>query len=311
MSAYLIAAREWAQSSPADDFWPVTAILLIAAVVAFFCGFRFLMRKRLFEDIPTSKIRSAAQGYLELDGIGQLMEGPEIIAPLTGSRCTWYSYRVDEHRGSGKNARWVNIEKATSEGLFLLVDDTGKCVIDPEDATVIPAKIDKWYGSTARPQSGIRRGRFSGGRYRYTEMRMHPGDELYAIGLYKTVGGASAELNVNADVVNLLKEWKADSESMLNRFDHNRDGQIDVQEWEKVRNEALQHVLAQHKEFHTVPAVNMLGKTHDLRRPFILSAVPQKTLIKRYSFYSGGLISLFFVTGAIASWLIGVRYYGG
>lgn len=311
MQAYLIAAREWAQTSPADDFWILATILIISAIAGFLGGFRFLMRKRVLEDIPTSRIRSAAQGYLELDGVGQLMEGPQIIAPLTGTRCTWYSYRVDEHRGSGKNSKWVTIEKGISEGLFLLIDETGKCVIDPDGASVIPAATDTWYGSTPRPQSGhrIRRGFFSGGRYRYTEMRLHPDEPLYAIGLYKTVGGAGSELNVNAEVIALLKEWKADSESMLKKHDQNGDGQIDVQEWEKVRNAALQHVLEQHRDIHTIPAVNLLGRTHDLRRPFILSAIPQHTLVRRYTFYCSGLITLFFIAGIIACWIIGLRYY--
>lgn len=313
MPSYLIGAREWALTSPSEDFWMLTIFLIVVAVAGFFAGFHFLMRKHMLENIPTSKIRSAAQGYLELDGTGKMMEGPEIIAPLTGLRCTWFSYRVEEKRGSGKNSRWVNIENKTSDSLFLIVDETGKCVIDPDGASVIPAAKDVWYGSTPRPQSGhrVRRGFFSfGGRYRYTELRLHPGEPLYAIGLYKTVGGASAELNVNAEVVALLKEWKADSQAMLRKFDHNCDGQIDVQEWEKVRNAALQHVLEQHKDVRTIPAVNLLGDTHDMRRPFILSAIPQQVLIKRFSIYSGSFISLFFISGIIACWLIGLRLYG-
>jgi hypothetical protein len=140
---------------------------------------------------------------------------------------------------------------------------------------------------------------------------MHPGDALYAIGLYKTVGGANTELNVNQEVVALLKEWKADAQEMLRNFDHNRDGKIDMQEWQAVRDAALKHVLAQHSEIKSVPAVNVLGKTQDPRRPFILSSVPQEHLIRRFHWYAGSLLSLFFLAGAMATWIIGLRLYGG
>ena len=223
------------------------------------------------------------------------MEGPQIITSLSGTPCIWFSFTVEENKGSGKRSRWETIEQATSEGLCLLVDDTGKCVIDPEGASVIPAITQKWYGSGPRPQSGhkLRKGWFFGGRYRYTEKRMHPMDTLFAIGLYKTVGGANTDFNINAEVATLLKEWKSNSAQLLAQYDQNKDGKIDVQEWEGVRNAALQNVLNQHQEFKSAPAVNIMCQTHDLRRPYILSAIPQHTPVSRYSWYAGGLITLF------------------
>jgi hypothetical protein len=308
----LAALSDWALTSLPDEFWFFTGIAMLASACGFFGGFYFFIRSRVLADTPTSRIRSAAQGYLELAGRGQLLEGPPIIAPLTGTHCTWYSYRIEEHRGSGKNSKWVTIEKGDSDSLFLIVDDTGKCVIDPEGATVIPSATDTWYGHTARPTRGRKLGgRYFGGRFRYREMRMHPGDELYAIGLYKTVGGASTEINVNQQVAMLLKEWKADSRQMLQQYDHNKDGQIDIQEWQAVRDAALKHVLDQHKEIHAMPPVNIMGNTMDARRPFILSAVSQEKLIGRYYSYAGALLVLFFLAGAFASWAISLRLYGG
>jgi hypothetical protein len=45
----------------------------------------------------------------------------------------------------------------------------------------------------------------------------------------------------------------------------------------------------------------------DKRRSFIISAVPQQVLIKRFQNYSAGLISLFFLAGSLATWLISIR----
>lgn len=72
------------------------------------------------------------------------------------------------------------------------------------------------------------------GGYRYTEMRIHPNEPLYAIGLFETVGGAGSEYNTGSDVGHLLREWKKNSEQLLARFDENKDGQIDMEEWQKV-----------------------------------------------------------------------------
>ncbi len=311
--AFASAISEWARNSPAQDFWVIALLAVVASLFGILAGFYYLTRKRILENIPTSKIRSAAQGYLELIGRGQLLEGPPIISPLTGNRCTWFSYRVEERRGSGKNTRWDIIETGISDSLFLILDETGQCVIDPDGASVIPAVTNTWYGTGPRPQSGpgIKRGIFYGGSFRYIESRMHAGDSLYAIGLFKTVGGASAELNANAEVVSLLKEWKNNSNELLQKFDRNRDGQIDAQEWEKVRDTALQEVLGRHREFTSAPAVNLMSNTHDLRQPYILSALSQQHLIQRYTWYSAGFIALFFLAGGFACVAITARLLTG
>jgi hypothetical protein len=306
----------WIQNAPADDFWFYAIVALVAAAAGFFGAFYFFYRKRLIEDTPTSKIRSAAQGYIELSGRGELLEGQPITAPLTKTICTWYSYQVEEHRGSGKNARWVTVDKGDSDELFLLIDDTGQCVIDPEGANVTPSIKESWYGSTRSPTSSpLARKRswfsFGAGRYRYTEKRMHPGEILYAIGLYKTVGGASSQFNINDDVRDILREWKSDSESLMAKFDKNKDGQIDMEEWQKVREEAYKAVVERHAEVKNTPPVNVMSNTRDRRRPYLLSAVSQSDMIRRFYYYSISLIILFFICGAIATWLIGVRLATG
>jgi len=305
----------WVRQSPQDDFWLATVMMIVLAITGFIGAFYFFLRKRVMEDTPTAKIRSAAQGYVEFNGHGELLEGPPIIAPLTNTICTWYSYTIEEHRRSGKNSHWVTIENRTSDELFLVIDETGQCVIDPEAASVTPSESDCWYGHSSRPSSGAKISHggffsFRSGRYRYTEKRMRPKDPLYAMGLFKTVGGAVGEFNIDTDVRDLLREWKQDSATMLEKYDQNKDGQIDMQEWQKVRDEAFKEVMAKHSERKTSPAVNLLCKTCDKRRPYLLSAIPQSALIKRYNYYSVGLIVVFFLSGAFASWMISLRMAG-
>ena len=307
----MAALYHWAKSSPADDFWLVFAITVLLAVAGFFAAFYFFSRKRTMENTPTSKIRSAAQGYVELQGRGKLLDGPPIIGPLTGRHCTWYSFQVQERRKSNNKTSWVTIEKGVSDQLFLIVDDTGKCVIDPEGASVTATVTDRWYGNNSRPTTGPGASRgflnLRTGRYMYTEKRLHPGEQLYAIGLFNTVGGAGGEFDVDSGVKQLLQEWKRDSDSLLQRFDSNRDGEIDMQEWQAVRRQALSEVMAKHNEMQTAPPVNMLTRTRDRRRPFLLSAVPQEVLARRLGYWSAALILLFFSAGAFAVWILNVR----
>jgi len=305
----------WAQHSPTDDFW-ITAGVLVATTVGGFVGsFWFYLRKRVIEDTPTSLIRSAAQGYIELNGTGKLMDGPPILAPLTGSVCTWFSYQIEERRRSGKRTNWVTVEQGTSDELFLLEDETGICVIDPEGASVTPSARDIWYGATRQPTTGPspRRGGFTFGigSYRYCEHRMNPGDPLYALGLFKTVGGAGGAFNVDADVRELLRAWKRDSERLLREYDANKDGEVDMEEWQKVREAAYKTIMEQHADRKTAMPSNIMARTGDVRRPYILSALPQASLERRYALYTSGLIVLFFLAGSAATWLIGMRLTTG
>jgi hypothetical protein len=314
MSSFFSGIKESVKTAPADDFWIWALILVAASIAGFFLAFKFINSRRIIQDTPTSKIRSAAQGYLELIGHGYLMEGQPIISPLTGKPCTWYDFKVEESRQSGKNSKWVTIRKGISDELFLIKDETGQCIIDPEGAQVTVADKSVWYGKTSNPMaspSKTKKGGFfsilTNHKYRYTEKLLHSGESLYAIGLYKTVGGAGSHFNVKEDVRELIREWKTDSEELMKRFDTNNDGEIDLNEWQRVRDEALKHVMEKHSEQKTMPPVHMMNKTNDKRRPFILSAVPEDDLTRRLHIYSVIAITTFVICGSLSTLLISAR----
>lgn len=306
---------EWAKVAPADNFWLLSSVLLIGTTAGFFFAFKYVQSKRIIEDTPTSKIRSAAQGYLELIGHGELMKGQPVISPLSGATCTWYQFKVEERRQSGKNSEWVTVRKGISDELFLIKDETGQCIIDPEGAHVTVSRKDVWYGGTSSPMGGLtatkKRGFLSGmmtnNKYRYTEKLLHSGESLYAIGLYKTVGGAGANFDVNEDVRELIREWKTDTEALMKKFDTNNDGEFDVNEWQRVRDEAYKQVMEKHSEQKTMPPVHLMNKTNDKRRPFILSAIEEDDLTRRLHIYSVLSITAFIICGSLSALLISIR----
>lgn len=302
----------WAQQAAADEFWLLTGILAVAAAAALVRGFMFLLKKRMIEDIPTSKVRSAAQGYVELEGRCALIDGPPIVSPLTGSHCVWYRYVVQERRGSGRNSRWTTLESGTSPDLFWLEDDTGQCVIDPEGARVTASVDLSWYGPNrdSRPRTTGRRWLSLGGRFRFRESRLHPGDPLYAIGLFKTVGAPGSGSDKQAMLKSLLREWKTDTDKLLERFDRNGDGEICLEEWQAVREAAWQEVVEQHAELARAEPAHTLSQTRDRRRPFLLSAVPQFDLVRRFQRYTIALLAFALAGGSLAGWLISMRLIG-
>jgi hypothetical protein len=107
-------------------------ILSSAAVVGglyfFFTGFRLLARKRLLLTTPTSKIRSAALGLVEVSGVAS---GPHTMpAPITGKPCFLYHTTAWQQR-QGKKDEWGKVADETMHLPFFIDDSTGQLLIEP------------------------------------------------------------------------------------------------------------------------------------------------------------------------------------
>lgn len=260
-------------------------VVALACIGLFVSAFVLIYRARLMEDTPTSLIRSAAQGYVELSGHARLLPGPPIVSPLSDTPCAWWSYRVQERERNGKDNQWRTIEEATSGELFLLADTTGECIVDPDYASVTPSLSRSWSGPVQRPhRPPDRESWISFGNFRYSEKLILIGEPLYATGWFRTQT-AILDLNESRDVSELMAEWKNDKYNLLKRFDANGDGQIDMQEWEVARRAALEQVRSEHVERSLDPDLHVLSKPPD-RRPFILSTLTQKTMTRRYRIWA-------------------------
>lgn len=266
-------------------------------------GLALLQRGRTLENLPTSRLRSAAQGYVELEGHAALMPGPPIIAPLTKAPCVWWKYSVTQTKGSGRNKRKVTVATGTSEECFELRDDTGRCVVDPDGARVIPSRRHTWYGVSATPSmgpelgSGFLRAVFCD--YTYYEELLLPGDRLYAVGAYRTQSAVGEPADEQLDLQDLLNKWKGDRR-MMAMFDVNKDGTVDQREWEAARRMGLEKVRTERvRESVETPDLNILARPKD-GRPYILSGVPQSTLVRRYRFGATACLAL----AAAGGWLL-------
>jgi E3 Ubiquitin ligase len=124
LSTFLLSPRENIR------LWAVVPFCL--GVYCFVRGFRLLQRRHLILDTPSSKIRSASIGLVELNG---LAVGPyTMTAPITGHSCYYYRTTAWQWTRSGRNSRW---EKVADESLhlpFYLDDNTGQVLVDPQGA---------------------------------------------------------------------------------------------------------------------------------------------------------------------------------
>ncbi len=277
-------AAAWLRNLAPGEFGVLAAGLAVATLAAFRSIWRGLRRARMIEDTPTSRLRSAAQGYVELCGRGAPMAGPPVVAPLSGIPCLWYRYRVERRRDllpAPGRVLWLTVREGVSDELFRIEDDTGACIVDPEGAEVTPTLRRRWYGGDDSPALvlGTRRHRTLGSfaRFRYTEERLLPGP-LYALGWFRTA--ANAQGDTGEEVAALLRRWKGDRAALLERFDRNGDGEIDLEEWSRAREAALREVLAARTE--PAAEVHVLSRPADPRLPFLLAAGDRRTNARRY-----------------------------
>jgi hypothetical protein len=289
------------------EYWFAVAALAAAGAFGFARGFRWWRWARLIEDTPTSRVRSAAQGYVELVGTGRSMPGAPVVAPLSRRPCTWWRYTVERRtRDSKGRVKWRVVSRGSSDALFLLEDDTGRCIVDPDGAEVLPQVTDTWYGSTPLPEAGPpqHRGfRGFGNDYRYRESRMRDGDALYAIGSFRTEGNVQPAA-LDDDVATLLREWKKDQAALLERFDADRDGVLTLAEWETARRAAHLQVLEQRRREAAQPGVHVLARPQDPDRPFLLAAGDAARLARRYRWQAIGGLALFLAATASLAWLL-------
>lgn len=284
--------------------WFLLAALCVGAVIALLGSIRMFHRARLIEDMPTSKVRSASQGYVEFYGTAKWLDGPEIFAPLTGLPCAWYSYSIEERNQHGKQ-KWRRIDHGVSDHLFLLEDDTGVCVIDPEDAEVTPSVNETWYGS--RPARSLDKLKVhpsvdilskvltqTGAPYRYTERRLNVDEPLYAIGEFSSIG-TDFRKEVDHLVRDFLSKLKRDKKKLA-QYDANQDGNIDQTEWEVARKDAHQAAV-QEQLNNPLPRSTHLLKKPELKKhqPFLLSAKAEIHLSRNSRIFSFGLAVLFII----------------
>jgi len=109
-------------------------LLFFCSISLFIVGLYCFRIKRLIENTPTSKIRSIAMGFVEIYGKAIPYNKNILKTPFTQQDCVYYRYSIQELRTSGKNNYWHTIKTEQKKQMFLLKDETGQVLINPENA---------------------------------------------------------------------------------------------------------------------------------------------------------------------------------
>ena len=169
--------------------------LFFWGLILFVWGLISFRKKRLIENIPTSKIRSIAMGLVEIYGEVVPERGNILKSPFSQNDCVYYKYKIEELRSTGKSTYWATIKKDWDYHTFYLKDDTGMVLVDPLDAKIdIP--VDNVFKSSMGkdPPEEVKQFlqksniRFEGPIFkinktmRFTEHFIAPKDKLYIMG---------------------------------------------------------------------------------------------------------------------------------
>ena len=244
-------------------------LLSIGISFSFFATLFNYWRYLKISEAPISTIAAAAQGYVELQGIASTAK--VLKTPFQGIPCAWYrawayANSYDEETGR-RNTRLL--EYTESDQCFQLTDKTGTCTVNPQGAEVIYAEKRTQLKND----------------HRYVEEFLPLAQPLYLLGYLDTRHVYGIEEIVKRDIGTLLASWKTNPMKMLLRFDRNRDGKIDMLEWEQARIEARREV-----ELHHQMRVDH-HQTFTLTKPpagklYLISALSPQNLRNRYQCWS-------------------------
>lgn len=94
-------------------------------------GYRKFRTRRKIENTARSKISTAPQGLVEVEG----QAWPTAVRKsLDGRPVCFWSIEVQEYRKSGKNSSWQTVYTYASSEELLVFDGSGVCLVHPEAA---------------------------------------------------------------------------------------------------------------------------------------------------------------------------------
>lgn len=218
MFAFILMSGFFSARPGGGAWWVLDLTTAVGAGFLVRSGFRQLRKKNMIENVPASAIRSVAMGLSEIQG--SACAEATLSAPISGARCHYFRYRVEEERNRSKGGKeWVTVDQGVSNVPFQVEDPTGKLLVNPEGADV---SLQRDYRRVDAAEGWF------GRRKRYSEWRIDPGDRLYVLGTVSKQDGLPERRR--ASLNEKLRQAKRDP-AAVKRFDLDDSGTLDEREW--------------------------------------------------------------------------------
>lgn len=234
------------------------------ALIGVHAWLRSLRHTRAILDTPTSRIASAAQGFVEIAGVGRPLPGMEVRSPARHLPCLWYRYR----RYARRDTKWFLEDSGESEAEFLIDDGSGLCMLRPYDAEVVSDRVDTYIENDVR----------------HVEETLLAGESIHALGRFVSRGG-HVEFDARRELDQVLTEWKADQATLGDRFDSDGDGKLDSVEWSTALTAAQREVEDRRAEARGTPAMHSLEKPRD-GRPYLIANCATEGVARRFRYWA-------------------------
>jgi len=281
-----------------DKFMALLVVSFLLCLISLPAGFYFIRHGRIMQDTPTSKIRSASQGFVEFKGRARSIDDKPLRAPGTKTDCVWYDYKAEQQQNKGwfsagnHREKWITVAEHRSPFSFYIDDGTGVCAIDPDAATVKAKFTNKW----------------KQGNYRYIESRIEEGEMIYCLGQFETHQGPSRQKVIKETARASLNQLKKNRKALLQRFDANSDGEIDLDEWNTARSAARVQAEKEVDDDYVPTQHHVLVEPFSKKNPYIVSCFGEDELTSRYRLYSVGSFATFLTTGVYSFIMVVIRW---
>ena len=207
-------------------------------------GIRRMLRRRRVDDMPTSKIGSAAQGLVELQGNAWPL-ARSAVPGLDGAALVYRRWRLEKLVKFGKSSSWVRQLEVVRGESFVIADATGCAGVDASecDLSVKPKTapwtslgpkgqrmVSAWVGSSV---SGFPPSGWFGAKFRLVEHGIGIGSPLHLAGEFRS-SSSPLRVQVATGLNAFVKQVTASPVHLMRRFDADRAGYVGTEEGEFV-----------------------------------------------------------------------------
>jgi len=254
-------------------------LFFLGAALCLGMCFKMIWLKRFLENTPTSKVRSAAMGFVEICGTAR--RAYNVISPVGQWPCVYYRTRRYRRRTDAQGHQtWHLVDDMRSGPIpFYVQDETGKILVDPDGAQIRVRHKHESFGGAglvrllgAPTEMDLDE--------KYIEETIPEMATVYVLGTAKPQRRERPTLRQR--VALKLRDLKRDSVRMM-KYDLDMDGKIDDREWEMARRDmeesALVEALQEQKD--EGPQV-VVGRARHAQLPFVVAEDQEPQLTQSY-----------------------------